>query len=345
MDNKNIEATGELMTRMQPAEAGLKQSARFTDNFIWILVLVTALYVFLSGFAQVFFSDFLLNLTYWSDSMFFILYIYTCVLADIIVLLIVLYIIKKNRFILRSFRPARSADKPFKAYVIEDRYVIRNNNTVKMLLLGLLLGFLTNFACILCAMIHGDIKFYFDFSASEIPVLLFALLSVFIQSTSEELWCRGFMYERLNIRYPVWVAVVINGVFFGCLHMFNPNVNVYGVLGIVVCGLSYSLLRWYTDSIWICMGIHTMWNFTQNIIFGLPNSGIVSRMSIFHLAAANGTSNLIYDYGFGVEAALPALLVDALLGVVILLLAKRNGRLGELKLTHQKRYQMAHPAA
>ena len=39
-------------------------------------------------------------------------------------------------------------------------------------LLGLLLGFLTNFFCIACALLHGDIKLCFAFSAKQLPLLL-----------------------------------------------------------------------------------------------------------------------------------------------------------------------------
>lgn len=85
------------------------------------------------------------------------------------------------------------------------------------------------------------------------------------------------------------------------------------------------------------MGIHTMWNFTQNFIFGLPNSGLVSAVSIFHMDAVNGVSNLVYDYGFGVEGAVPAVVVDSLIGIVCLILAKRTGRLGELRMSYEKK--------
>jgi hypothetical protein len=78
------------------------------------------------------------------------------------------------------------------------------------------------------------------------------------------------------------------------------------------------------------MGIHTGWNFTQNYLFGLPNSGLVSEASVFHLDAANGITNLIYDWDFGVEGGLPALFIDGFLGAVIIYLACRNGRIREL---------------
>ena len=316
---------------------------RFGNSIIWTVALTILLYVFLASLGQLMLEKLLLNLADWSPSMHFVISMYTAVLGALLTLLLILLIVRKNHFILRSFGPAGSGQN-YKIRVVEDNYVASNNNTAKMFLIGILLGFVTNFTCILCAIVHGDIKLYFDFSVSQLPVLLFALVSVCIQSTSEELWCRGFMYERINIHYPLWVSVVVNGVFFGLLHCGNPGVSVMAIVGIVVCGLSYSLVRWYTGSIWCAMGIHTMWNFTQNFLFGLPNSGLVSEMSVFHLGAANGINNLIYDYGFGVEAAVPALVVDAALGLAVLVLAKRNGRLAELTMSHEKRAALTYAA-
>ena len=314
----------------------IQQTKRFKgNNLIWIIILVIALYMFFAAFLQMGLSAAVLRAYDWSPAMYFILEYYTGVIWDIVALALIILIVKKNRFIGRSFLPARR-ERRFRIRVIEDTYIASNDNTVRMLLLGILLGFITNFFCIACALLHGDIKLYFDFSASQIPVLIFALISVFIQSTGEELWTRGFMYERIVIHYPIWVAVAVNGVFFGLMHCFNPGVSVMAVTGIAICGISYSLVRWYTGSIWVTMGIHTMWNFTQNFIFGLPNSGLVSEMSIFHLDAATGISNLIYDYAFGVEAAVPALLADGILGVAVILLAKRDGRLGELMMSYEK---------
>ena len=79
------------------------------------------------------------------------------------------------------------------------------------------------------------------------------------------------------------------------------------------------------------MGIHTAWNFTQNFLFGLPNSGLVSEASVFGLDAASAQDSLFYNVAFGVEGAIPAVLADAALGAVCLVLAAKQGRLGELK--------------
>ena len=321
---------------MKNSESDTKKQRKFKwNNIFWIIFLMIFLYFFLASLLEALLMLLINLFPMSSPAMVFINTFYMPTILSIAVLIVYCLIFKKNRFILRSFLP-KGKGKNHKVNVVEDTYEPSQENTAKTLLIGLLLGFLTNFICILCAILHGDIKLYPDFSYTMIPTLIYALLMVFIQSSSEELWCRGFMYERICIHYPRWVAILANGIFFGLLHIFNDGASVLGIVGIVICGLSYSLVRWYTGSIWMVMGIHTMWNFTQNFLFGLPNSGLVSEVSVFHLDAANGVNNLIYNFDFGVEAAIPALVVDCLLGAICLILAKRNGRLGELRMSYEK---------
>ena len=308
---------------------------RLRPNLIWIIFVTLGWYMFFASFGHFAWEGLMESIkSSISPEMFFTLDLYAATIVDVITLFILCWLFVKNRYIWKSF-----LIKPGKAYASgdilteDDAYADlygRRRNGFKMLGIGLLLGFLTNFFCILCALLHGDIKLYFDCSASQIPYFLFSLFCVCIQSSSEELWCRGFMYERLHERYPLWVAVAVNGVLFGLLHIFNPGAAVIPIVGIIITGLSYSLLRWYSGSIWVAMGIHTGWNFTQNYLFGLPNSGLVSEASVFHLGAANGTTTWVYDWVFGVEGGIPALFIDGLLGVIIIYLACKSGKIKEL---------------
>ena len=294
------------------------KKTHFTNRIIWILLAWFLLYEVIDGLLIWPFGALLTNLVGTASAgLSFIIEYYTPLLISCVFFLLVCLVLKRNRFLLEGVKPKK--------------------DSMKMLGIGLLLGFLTNFFCILCALLHGDIKLYFDFSASQIPLLLFAFISVFFQSTSEELWCRSFLYDRINVHYPLWVAMLINGSLFGLMHSLNPGVTPLAIADLILCGISYSLLRWYTGSIWTCFGIHTMWNVTQNFIFGLPNSGLVSEMSVFHLDAATGISNWIYSYEFGVEGAVPAVFVDLLLGVVIIWCAWKQGRLGELLESRESR--------
>lgn len=316
---------------------------RRRTNPVWIIFVFIAWYLFLGALPRIPFELLIRELQgRVSDGLLFTLEMYTATVCDVLILFLLTWCFRKNRYIWKSFLLPKRYDQPMLSPEDADaEFYGRHNNGIGKLWAGILLGFLTNFFCILCALIHGDIKLYFDFSAAQIPLMVFALISVCIQSSSEELWCRGFLYERLHERFPLWVSIAVNGILFGLLHMFNPGVTVLSIVSIVVCGLSYSILRWYTGNIWIAMGIHTGWNFTQNYLFGLPNSGLVSEVSIFHLDAASGVSNLIYDFGFGVEGALPAIFMDALVGIVCLILAKKAGRLGELRLSRRKTQELA----
>ena len=315
---------------------------RLRPNVIWIIFVTLGWYMFIAAFGHIAWEEMMESIRHRiSSEMFFTLDLYAATIVDIITLFVLCWLFVKNRYIWKSFLIKRGGPDYAAGDILteDDAYADlygRRRNGLKMLGWGLLLGFLTNFFCIACALIHGDIKLYFDCAASQILYFLFSLFCVCIQSSAEELWCRGFMYERLHERYPLWVAVAVNGVLFGLLHIFNPGADVIPIVGIIITGLSYSLLRWYSGSIWIAMGIHTGWNFTQNYLFGLPNSGLVSEASVFHLGAANGTTTWVYDWVFGVEGGIPALFIDGLLGVTIIYLACRNGRIKELGMNRVK---------
>ena len=193
-------------------------------------------------------------------------------------------------------------------------------NTLKNFAIGLLIGFLMNGACILIAWLHGDLDLSvgrFDF-----VYMVCALVAVCIQSGAEELLTRGYMMGALRERYNVWVGIVVNSLFFGVLHLMNPGITVVSVLEIVLIGFALSLIVYYLDSLWMCIAIHTAWNYTQNILFGLPNSGIVSEKSFLHLEAAKGS--VFYDAVFGVEGAVTSVIVTAVLAVCVYLYARKK---------------------
>ena len=200
------------------------------DLIIWILLVTVLWYLFVFGFLEAAATSnkvlSLVGLDQTSDGMKFIISMYLGTIVPFIGILVYTGVTKRNRFVLRSFLPGYQ------------------RNGMKTLLQGLLVGFIMNFGCIVCALVHGDIKIYYDFALSQIPLMLFALVCVFIQSTSEELWCRGFIYERVTVRYPLWVAIVGNGVVFGALHSFNDGITWLAMADLIICGLSFSLLRW-----------------------------------------------------------------------------------------------------
>jgi len=198
-------------------------------------------------------------------------------------------------------------------------------NTLKNLGIGLLIGFGTNAFCILCAVLNKDIFLYY--SGANVFALLGIFIAVFIQSSAEELLCRGFLYQRLRrgYKHPA-VAIIGNSVLFAFLHIFNPGVKPIAIISIVVVGILYSLLVYYCDSIWMPMAAHAGWNYTQSIIFGLPNSGLVSLFSIFKMDAASAKDSFAYSTSFGVEATILAVGLNILCCIIVIYLGRKNNK-------------------
>ena len=178
-------------------------------------------------------------------------------------------------------------------------------NTLKMFALGLLIGLSMNLFCAFVAMLNGDIRIAFD---SFRPVsFLFVFVAVLIQSSAEELIFRVFIYQRLVRRYgkPV-LAAVVNAAFFAALHLGNPGIGPLAVLNIVASGLMFSAMIVWMDSPWAAMAAHAAWNFCQNILLGLPNSGMVLPYSVFKLEAATAADSFAYNTAFGLEGTITA---------------------------------------
>jgi len=187
-------------------------------------------------------------------------------------------------------------------YIIDKITNKSKGNNIAYLFLGLLIGLVLNGFCALIAMINGD--FTLRFSQFEIFPAIGLLFAVFVQSSAEELLCRGFMYQRLlkSTNSPAF-AIIFNSLFFAALHLFNNGMSILPFYCILIFGVLTSMIVYYFDSLWMVMGLHAMWNFTQSILFGLPNSGINVPYSIFKIGGSVKGS-FAYNPTFGLEGTI-----------------------------------------
>ena len=199
----------------------------------------------------------------------------------------------------------------------------KNLNNLKGILLGLLLGFGTNGFCVLMSWLAGDIKL--SYNGFDWKLLVAFLICVFIQSSSEEVTDRLYLYQKLRRRYrsPL-VAILVNSAIFMALHMFNPGFTAVAGAQIFLVAIIFSLFVYYYDGIWVAFWFHAAWNYTQNIIFGLPNSGIVSEYSIFRLEAASARNGLFYNVNFGVEGSIGSSLVLIVVIIVLIVINRKK---------------------
>lgn len=236
-----------------------------------------------------------------SDNIGTFLGMYLSTLGAWIAFLLFVLLFKRNRPMLKTLKSNRSL------------------NNLKGILLGLLLGFGTNGFCILMSVLSGHIKL--SYNGFDWKLLIAFFVCVFIQSSSEEVVDRIYLYQKLRRRYrsPL-VAIILNSAVFMGMHVFNPGFTLVAGSQIFLVGIIFSLFVYYYGSVWVAFCFHTAWNFTQNIIFGLPNSGIVTEYSIFKLEAASATDGLFYNVKFGVEGSIGSSLVLAVVLAALILI-------------------------
>ena len=279
-----------------------------TENFRWydeaILVMLFATFMMIicgqimGGLVEVPFTHLIQNDStgYWST-----FFMYFGFIGTWIVFMLEFLIVKKDRPILKAL------------------WTAPKGNNIKYLGIGFLIGFGLNIICAIVAVLNKDISLHYD-SFNFIKLLLL-FVAVFIQSSAEEMVCRGFIFQRLRrgYRHPA-VAIILNSLLFTSMHLFNPGASVISMTVVLAAGLLFSLMVYYMDSIWCAMAAHTAWNFTQNLILGLPNSGMVSPVSVFKLDAATAKSSFAYSVEFGLEGSITAITVMIITGMVIIVL-------------------------
>ena len=279
---------------------------RWTDEAIIVLLFAAIIMILSSGFlggvivapfAPLIEND---ETGYWE-----IFFMYFQFIGIWLAFLILCLVFKRNRPILKALWTAPKGNK------------------IRYLGIGLLIGFGLNMFCAVAAVLNKDIAIYFD--SFNFTRLLLLFIAVFIQSSSEELVCRAYIYQclRRGYRHPA-VAIILNALLFTVMHLLNPGASVIPMLAVFVAGFFFSLMVYFMDSLWCAMAAHTAWNYTQNVILGLPNSGIVSPVSVFKLDAASATSSLVYNVMFGLEGTVMAVAVMTIASILIIVLYRNK---------------------
>jgi membrane protease YdiL (CAAX protease family) len=151
-----------------------------------------------------------------------------------------------------------------------------------------------------------------------------ALAISFLAAIGEELVFRGAIFRIAEERLGTTAALIISGAVFGLLHAANPGATPVSTAAIALeagalLGVAYSASR----SLWLPMGLHFGWNFTEGGIFGAAVSGGRSHGLID--SALSGPT-LMTGGAFGPEASVIAVAVCCAAAALIGLWTVRHGR-------------------
>jgi membrane protease YdiL (CAAX protease family) len=143
----------------------------------------------------------------------------------------------------------------------------------------------------------------------------------------EEVIVRGIILRLLWRAFGAPVAFVGSAAVFGLSRIGNAEASVFAALCIAVeAGVMLGAFYALTGRLWVSIGLHVAWNFTQGHVFGAAVSGQTLGASFATSTASPGYPAWLTGGAFGPEASLPALIVGGVVGLAALWSAWKNGR-------------------
>ncbi|MGV3510511.1 MAG: CPBP family intramembrane glutamic endopeptidase [Novosphingobium sp.] len=147
---------------------------------------------------------------------------------------------------------------------------------------------------------------------------LWAMLAMAVTSgTIEELLFRGILLRHIEAMLGTWAALAITSALFGVAHLANPGASLFAAFAIAMeAGILLGAAYLWKRRLWIPIGIHAAWNFTQGWVFSVPVSGGKAPEGL--LVTTREGPDWLTGGAFGLEASVIAMLVATAAGLFLL---------------------------
>jgi len=152
-----------------------------------------------------------------------------------------------------------------------------------------------------------------------VPLIGTAIMPAFM----EELLFRGVLFRWIEEFGGSWAALIVSSALFGLVHSQNPGATWFSSFAVAVeAGLLLGGAYMLTRSLWMPIGLHAAWNFTQGPILGVPVSG--NQVHGIFQAKLSGPA-ILSGGAFGLEASVIAIVVCTAAGLGFIWLAVTRG--------------------
>lgn len=97
----------------------------------------------------------------------------------------------------------------------------------------------------------------------------------------EEFFYRGYLQFTLTSGTGFWPAAFITSALMGAAHALNPGWKLVGVVATGGYGLVACLLSRRTGNLWMPIGLHAGWNWSEMYFYGVPSGGFAGHGHLF----------------------------------------------------------------
>ena len=139
----------------------------------------------------------------------------------------------------------------------------------------------------------------------------------FMVAVCEEVIFRGILFRMIDRQFNAVAAFAVSALVFGAVHLTNPGATWWAGLAIAIeAGILLSAAYKYSGGLWMPIGIHWAWNYTQGNILGFAVSGGDAGGSLFTPEISG--PDLLTGGAFGAEASLIAVVVGAAISALLI---------------------------
>lgn len=175
--------------------------------------------------------------------------------------------------------------------------------------------------CVLMIMLFGS----YQVTALHAPgILVYAFVATALFALLEDLLFRAILFRGIEQLLGTWPAIALVAALFGLAHLGNVNASVSSSVALALGDLSLAAAFVLTRRIWMVWGVHVGWNFFQEKIFGMANSGFEASHNLLDAAIAGPA--WVTGGAFGVENSVPGVLTSLAVGVLLMTWAWRKGQ-------------------
>lgn len=155
-------------------------------------------------------------------------------------------------------------------FIVHRKYLPKpeKKNTAGMVALGVVFALGCSAVISILQSVVYDVFLISDGAGAQAQGIIFSMppwlkivSAVIFAPVVEEIMMRGILLNRLESRFPKWVAVVVSAALFGAMHLNWTQGIFAGVFGLVL-GLLYVRTR----SLWLCILAHAANNLWATLL-------------------------------------------------------------------------------